>query len=128
MEILRVIGIGIVGAITVTMLKTSKSEVAIVVSIATGIVIILSVMSIFGDTLENIESIIEKTHIEQGLYSGIIKIVGIGYIVEYSSSICDDFDCKSISSKIKFAGKVTIFALSLPIFNSVINVICEIIY
>lgn len=128
MEIIRIVGIAIIGAITVSMLKTSKSEVAIVVSIATGIIVILSVMNIFGDTLKNLESIIEKTHVEQGLYSGIIKIVGIGYLVEYSSSICEDFDCKSISAKIKFAGKVIIFALSLPVFNSVINVICDIIY
>lgn len=127
MDIVRVVGIGIIGAIIVTLLKTSKSEVAIIVSIATGVVIILSVMSIFSDAFVSIEQIIDKTNVDTSLYLGIIKIVGIGYLTEYSSSICDDLDCKSISNKIKFAGKVIIFALSLPVLNSVINVICEIV-
>lgn len=127
MDIVRVVGIGIIGAIIVTLLKTSKSEVAIIVSIATGVVIILSVVSIFSDAFVSIEQIIDKTNVDTSLYLGIIKIVGIGYLTEYSSSICDDLDCKSISNKIKFAGKVIIFALSLPVLNSVINVICEIV-
>jgi stage III sporulation protein AD len=67
-----------------------------------------------------------KTGIDKDLFSSILKIIGIGYITEFSANICVDSGSSSIGDKILLAGKVVILVLSLPIITSLINIIVEI--
>ena len=39
----------------------------------------------------------------------ILKVLGISYITEFASAICQDAGEKSIAGKIELAGKVAIF-------------------
>jgi len=127
MEILKVIGIGIVGAIIVALLKNSKGELAVFASIATGAIILIIVVGILSGAVESIGVLVTKTGINSSLFSGVLKIIGIGYLSEYSANICDDIESKSIGNKVRFAGKAAIFVLALPILNSLLELIIGIV-
>ena len=53
----------------------------------------------------------------------IVKIVAIGYLVEFSAGVIEDFGSKSIADKLILAGKVIIFAVSVPIIRSMLELI-----
>lgn len=127
MEIIKVISIAIVGVVSIQLLKETKSPIAAWVSIAVGIIIIIFAMSILEPLIYEFNYIADKTNINQSLYSLLLKIIGVGYLVEYTTSLCEELQCVDIAKNVSFAGKIIIFALSMPIIKNVFNLIIEIL-
>lgn len=127
MDIFRVIGIGLLGAIIALMLKQSRSEFSMLAVLATGVIILIIILNSLGDVIVAFNKIVIKSGISQELFTGLIKIIGVGYVTEYGASMCDDLGCGSISKKIHLAGKIGIFLMALPIVMALIDIIGEIV-
>lgn len=127
MDIVKVIGIGLIGAIAALLLRNARSEYAPMAVIAAGIVILIITLSALSDVIVAFEEIVDKTGLDRSLFSSLLKIIGIGYLTEYSVSLCNDLDCASIGKKISLAGKITIFLTALPIVMSLIKAISAIV-
>ena len=57
-------------------------------------------------------------------YIGIlIKVIGVSYICEFSSSLCKDAGYSAIASQIEVAGKLTILVMSMPILMSLLDIV-----
>ena len=96
MEIFKVVGIGLIGAIMTLFLKNSKSDFTMLTVLATGIVLLIIIINSLRDVIEAFNEIVSKSGVNDKLFSGILKIVGIGYVTEYSANICNDFECSAI--------------------------------
>lgn len=126
-ELFKVIGIGLLTLIAYLIIKPLKPELAIFVSIVGSVVIILSCIDGLMQIVETMTSFVEKTGINTGLFGCILKIIGVGYVVEFASSICNGAGNSNIADVITLAGKITILVISLPILNSLISLIIEIL-
>ena len=127
MDVFKIVGIAIVGCVCTLLLKNTQSQYAMLSSLATGIIILIIALSSFSKVILSFQAIIDKTGVNSSLFSSLLKIIGIGYITEYSQSVCDDFECASIGKKVSFAGKIAIFLLALPIIENLINTVTEIL-
>ena len=127
MEIVKIILIGIVTCVASVLLKQFKPELAILVSIAGGIVILIMVINFLSSIVSNFTQIATKTSINMQLFSSVIKIVGIGYITEFGANICHDTGNSSIADKILLGGKVIILCFALPIINAMLTTIMGLI-
>lgn len=127
MDIFKIIGIAIIGCVCSLVLKNTQSQYAALSILATGIIVLIIALSSFSRVILSFQSIIDKTGVNSQVFSGLLKIIGIGYLTEYSQSVCDDLGCGSIGKKVSFAGKIAIFLLALPIIENLINVIVEIL-
>ncbi|MDE5654459.1 MAG: hypothetical protein K2I46_02505, partial [Clostridia bacterium] len=116
-----------VGCVCTLLLKNTQSQYAMLSSLATGIIILIIALSSFSKVILSFQAIIDKTGVNSSLFSSLLKIIGIGYITEYSQSICEDLECASIGKKVSFAGKISIFLLALPIIENLINTVTEIL-
>ena len=123
MDIFRVIGIGLIGAIASFVLKKNNSDYTALAVIATGVIILVLVLASLSDVILAFNNIVESSGVSPALYAALLKIVGIGYITEYAQSLCNDLDCASIGKKVSFAGKIAIFVLALPIVTALIDII-----
>ena len=115
--------IGLMAVLLAIPLRKDKPEFSMLV-ILCGCIIIL------GFSLEKIQTIIETMEKIQrfmgssSMYiSLIIKIIGITYIAEISSNICRDAGYSAVGSQIDFFGKLMIIAVSMPIFEALIDCI-----
>ena len=127
MEIVKIILIGIVTCVASVLLKQFKPELAILVSIAGGMVILIMVVNFLSSIVSNFTQIATKTSINMQLFSSVIKIVGIGYITEFGANICHDTGNSSIADKILLGGKVIILCFALPIVNAMLTTIMGLI-
>ena len=127
MEIVRIVCVGIVGAITYCYLKSVNSELSSLSVIATGLVILLLSLSYIVTTFNFFTEISQKTGIDSSLFLIIVKIIIISYLIDFSVNLCEDIGVKSIGDKIMLGGKVMIFSISIPIFNSLIETITSIL-
>ena len=127
MDIFKLIGIALVGAICSLVLKNTQSQYSALCVIATGIIIIILVLNSLKSVIYTFQELVEQTGINQEIFALLLKIIGIGYLVEYSSNLCNDLDCPSIAKKLAFGGKITLFMMAIPIIKSLINIIIGII-
>lgn len=127
MNFLQIVAIGIISAMLISLLKQTKPEIAILLGVAVGIIIIIMVVDELYEVVLTFYDIAETSGIAGDIFSLVLKIVGIGYVAEFSASVCADSGCKSIGEKILFAGKVVIMLLALPIIKDLFFMIVEIL-
>ena len=127
MEIFKIAAIGIIAALLIVFLRESKPEIALIVSLAAGALILIFVVDYLVQAFQVFEILMEKSGIDKDLIGAIIKIVGIGYITEFAANICLDSNNKAIADKIQFGGKVLILVISVPLLNAMIDIILSLL-
>ncbi len=55
----------------------------------------------------------------------LIKMLGVTYIAEFSSSICKDAGYQTIAKQIEIFGKLAILVMSMPILLALLDTIQE---
>lgn len=127
MDILKIAAVGIITAFCSLTLKEQKSELSVAVGIAGGCIILLMVLDYFADIFSAITSMIERVGLQSDILKSVIKIVGIGYITEFSAGIVEDAGNKSVAEKIVFSGKIIILVVALPIITALFDLITELL-
>ena len=125
--IFKLVCIALIGVIVVILLKSAKPEFAIFATIATGIIMIITLSSSLSQVIIAFDGIVEKSGVDDRVFSAVLKIIGIGYLTEYSSQIATDAGCPSIASKLQLGGKVVIFLTSISIVTSLIDLVAQLL-
>lgn len=123
MDFVTIIIIGVVTSFAVIIVKPLKPEIAILIGLAGSIMIIIMSIDLVIDIIDNFQSIFTFAGLTSEILSPIFKMVGIGYLCEFSANICADTGNASIADKILLAGKILILYMSLPIINSLVSTI-----
>lgn len=123
MEIVRILGVGLITAVAALLLKSSKPELAFAVTIAGSAIVLIFSFELLSSAFGIFAEIGDKTGIDAALIKVILKIVAIGYLVEFAAGVVEDFGSKSIADKLVFAGKVVIFSVSVPVIRAMVGLI-----
>ena len=121
--LIKIIGVAFITAITAVLLKQSKPELALSITVAGIIVILLLLMDSLKDTIVIMGGLAQTSGVENGLIKILLKIVGVGYVAEFSAGILSDFGAQAIADKVILGGKIVIVIISLPIFQALINLV-----
>lgn len=127
MEIFQLIGIAFITAIAALLLKETKPELAFAVTVAGGIILLLFTFEVLRENLSIFDEIAETTGIDSALIKILLKMVGIGYLVEFSAGILNDFGQNSVADKLIFCGKVIVLVLAVPILRGVLSLILQLL-
>ena len=123
MEIMKIIGVAFVTTVTALLLKGTKPELSFAVTVTGVIVILLFLIDSLQNTLTAFTAIAQMTGVENGLLKILLKIVGVGYITEFGAGILRDFGGNAVADKVTLGGKIAIVALSLPILESLLQLV-----
>lgn len=127
MDIMKIIGVAFVTAISAILLKSTKPELSFAITVTGIIVILLFIVDSLQGVLGVFSSIAQTTGVENGLIKILLKIVGVGYLTEFGAGILNDFGSHAVADKIVLGGKITIVILSLPIFQGLLQLVNEFI-
>ena len=127
MELIKVLILGIIISILAVFLKQIKPEYSLLCVIVGSIVILIYILSYITKVFSFFQEIIDKTGISSTMFVTMLKIVGLGYLIEFSANVCKDSGNSSIADKVVLAGKLMIFLVSMPIISSLFNMILELI-
>lgn len=125
MDIVKVVAVGLITVIATIIVKQVKPEIAVLITIAGSIVIIIMTVNLLQNVFGSFLGIFDKTGVSSSLFVPVLKIIGIGYLCEFGANLCVDGGCNSIADKILFCGKIAILIIALPIINNVIDVVLE---
>ena len=127
MDIIKIIGVGLIALIIIIIVKQYRPEFTIYVSVAAGIIILLLVMDKLSSIIDLLTNLANKTSINNEFIFLLIKITGIAILTEIASSVCKDSGETAIASKVDMGGKIIIIAMSIPIIASLLETILKVL-
>ena len=125
MEIIKIIGVGLLTLIISILLKDVKKEFSIyAVIIGTSIILFLST-----DVLKEIINFIEglTKNVNGEFIKILLKMTGIAILTEYAVSLCKDSGESAIATKIDLGGKIILISLSIPVISSTLETLTQLL-
>lgn len=127
MNIVHVIGLAVFAVIAALIIRQFKPEMALVVTLAAGCVILFVVLGSLGKVVEGLQNLAKNSGVQNGYMLPLVQVLGIGYLAEFGSSLCKDAGYASLASKVELAGKVVILLIALPIVTSLMQMIFQLL-
>lgn len=127
MDIVKIIGIGLVGTVASLVVKEIKPSLAVGISLATVTVIFMYAISGLSYCVEVINLITDGISVKNEHVSTVIKMIGTAYLADFGAESAKDAGANAIASKIELAGKVIIVTMSIPVLISLLNLLVSII-
>lgn len=127
MEIIQIVGLGLMVTILTLIIKEQKPEIAFLLATLTGIVIFLFLIGKISTIIRILEDLATKSGINMVFLKTILKIIGIAYIAEFGAQIVRDAGQESIASKIELTGKILIMMMAIPIISVIIETVVKLL-
>ncbi|MDX8291102.1 MULTISPECIES: stage III sporulation protein AD [Metabacillus] len=127
MEIIQIVGLGLVATFLALIVKEQKPTYAFMLVVFVGCVIFLFLVDGVSQIITMIEKIALNANINMMYVETILKIIGIAYIAEFGAQITKDAGQGAIASKIELGGKIIILAMAVPILTVIIETIIGLI-
>lgn len=124
-DILKIIGIGLIGGILAMTVRQYKREFGILTALATAIVVFIYAADMLGNIIIGLESLINETGVDIKYFTSVVKVVGIAYITQFGAEILRDSGENAIALKLELAGKIFIMGLTLPIISDFLRACIE---
>lgn len=127
MEIVQIVGLGLISAVLALVVKEQKPMFAFLITSFTGIIIFLFLIGKIEAVIEVLKQLAEQSGIQPVYLKTILKIIGIAYIAEFGAQVVRDAGQDGIASKIELAGKVLIMVLAIPIISVIIETVMKLL-
>ncbi|MDE5984110.1 MAG: stage III sporulation AC/AD family protein [Eubacterium sp.] len=113
----------LISLLLIIFLKDVKREFALILTIACAIILFIYVAEDFFNVFEKIYSLSSGIGNINSYVSLMMKILGISLISQFVVDLCRDAGENALASQTEIASKVIILIMTLPLFESVINII-----
>lgn len=127
MDIIKIIGVGLIALIIIILLKQYKPDFVIYVSLIAGALILFMVLDKLTGIIDLLSNLSSKAGVSSQFLGILLKITGIAFLTEFAVSICNDSGESAIANKIDLGGKIIIIAISVPIISALLELIIKIL-
>lgn len=123
----KIIAIALITCVATLVVKPVKPDFAIFISVVGGIIILFYLLTYLSTIFDVFNQIFNITNVNSSLYSIIFKIIGVGYLVEFTASLCSDTGNNSLGDKVLLGGKIIILVMALPIITSILEIVMDLL-
>lgn len=116
---------GLVTTIIVVTVKQQRPDIALLISLAGGTVILIFVVSSLSVVIETISNLFNKSNMDSVYITTILKVIGIAYLADFGAQLCKDAGESAIAAKIELGGKILILLLAIPILTALMELILK---
>ena len=123
MDILQIVGFGLIATFLSLILKENKSTLAFGIVVFAGTVLFLLMVEGLQNVFSTLERLAVSSHVNLMYLETILKIIRIAYIAEFGAQITRDAEQNAIASKIELGGKIMILTIAIPILSVVLETV-----
>lgn len=114
---IRIVGIALISAVLYVLIKKYSPEYASLAQIGAVILVLLAVYPYICDVIDFFSSsIIDRSYIKL-----LLRMTGVAVLTQFAADVCADSGETALASKVEFAGKSIILALSLPTVKTLLE-------
>lgn len=125
--VFKIVAIGLVGVVVSVVVKQYKPEFSILINIAVGVVLFCLVIEKLSELFAGVLTMSAYSNLSSEIVSTMFKVMGIGYLIEFSADVAEESGNPSIANKIVFAGKILVCCIALPILIDLFEVIISLL-
>lgn len=126
-EVLKLCGFGVLAVILCAVVRQLKPESAVFVNIAAGLAILTFAVKTLAPSVVAVSELAETAGISGEFAEVLLKALAISYITSLSANVAADAGESALGAKLELAGRVSIAALSLPVFTTLAGLIVNLI-
>ena len=119
----KLAGIIVVSLILIIFIRDTKKEFSLLLSIAVGILVFMSVTQEFYSVVETISSLVENSGEISSYISLMLKILGISLLGQFVIDLCRDNGENALATQTEIAIKIVIISMTLPLIETVIKIV-----
>ena len=123
MNILSVCALAVIAVIVALTLRPKNAEIALMLTVACAVLILLAVLSQAGQIIGTVNSIVAAAQINTGYIAILLKVVGICLLTEFAVNTCRDAGCQSLAGNVSLAGKLVVTVTALPLYTDILNTV-----
>ena len=123
MNMAQIVATGLIGTVLCVLLKKQSPEISLLIAVATGVFIFISLCVKLGILLTLLEETAQKAGVSEGYFAIVLKVTGIAYLAQFGMQLCIDAGETSIAGKIELAGKIMMMIVSAPVLLSLLDVV-----
>ncbi len=127
MDMAQMTALGLTGTLLAVTLRKENGQMALLVSVTTGVLLFLSLLAPLGELLEILRETAEKAGVSDGYFTIVLKVIGIAYLAQFGAQLCMDAGESAIAAKIELAGKILIMAVSAPVLVALLDVVLNLV-
>lgn len=127
MDVLKFAVLGVAAAVLAVVVKNQRPELALVLSLAAGGLLILLSLG----HLQTVVGFVGEMSRQYGIredYIGIaLKVTGIAVLADLAVQLCKDAGESAIASKVELGGKAAMVVIALPVIESLLSLVAGLI-
>ena len=91
MTVYSIIAVAIISCVLILVVKQTRPELALVLSIASGCIILAAIIAKFTPVINELSDIISWSGIGSEYLTVMLKALGICYLTQFAEDVCNDF-------------------------------------
>lgn len=123
---LKVVIFALLAAVAVVLLRQFKSDLALAVAVCSGIALTAVACESLFDVVYSMYGLSSAAGLDGQSVACVVKVVGIGYVAEFTDNVCRDAEVKGVGDKVLLAGKVAILLCVLPVVKQLFSLLSEV--
>lgn len=123
MDIMQIVGLGMIAAVLILVIREQKPMFAFLLAAFTGLYVFLALAGKIEAVIVMLQRLADRSGIPGIYLETVLKIIGIAYIAEFGAQIVRDAGQESIASKIEIAGRMFILVMAVPIIGVIIETV-----
>lgn len=130
MDIIQIVAFGLIVTVIISVINFYGGYAKTygdLIRMAAVTIFMIFIVSQLSSVFQVVRDLAAKLNMDDTYLTIVLKIVGIAYLAEFGSQLCEDAGEKAIGGKIQLAGKVMIFVVATPVILALVNLIADLI-
>ncbi len=128
MEILALVGVALIAGVLLVVLRgLGRPELAMLLSLLTGAVLLLAVLGKVFGVVDLLEALGRRSGVDGGQIGVLLKVIGIAYVADFGTAVLRDAGEAALAQKVELAGKAAILLLAVPLVLAILDTVLRLL-
>ncbi len=121
MSIFGIAALAIAAAFCAVALKKYSPEISIVIAIAAGAILLVSILSRTMPVVRSLQQLTDSIGLDPQYGVVLMKTIGICFLCQFTSDACKDAGQNALAAKVELAAKIAVLLLALPLMENILQ-------
>ena len=126
-DAVKVAAAGIVAAICAVTVRKQVPELALLLALCTGVLIVLYCTGALSSVTAFMEELTEVGGLSPGIVAPVVKATGIAIVTRLGADVCRDAGEGAVAAGVEGAGSILALLVVLPLMSGVLELIKELL-
>lgn len=126
-DVMKVAAAGVIAAICAMVVRKQAPEVAIVLAICAGALILMYCSGALAAVVAFLEELVEAGGLSSKIINPVVKVTGIAIVTRLSADFCRDAKEGALAAVVETAGSALALLTVLPLMSAVLDLLSDLL-